>query len=197
MLKLKLPILWPPNVKNWLIGKDGCWERLRAGGEGDDRGWDGWMASPTLRTWVWVNSRSWWWTGRPGMLQFMELQRVRHNWATEQQQGRARGVRRKERKKILCCCYSVTKSLCQISWVFMTEILAAPKTVLFWKGWHWKHSRRGLEKQELGTGKKYRLPAGRKVKLASQIRNHARWGTFTAWPKAWRRGTTNQSTRFP
>ena len=48
-----------------------CWEGLGAGGEGDDRGWDGWMASLTQWTWVWVNSRSWWWTGRPGMLQFM------------------------------------------------------------------------------------------------------------------------------
>ena len=60
-----------------------CWERLRAGGEGDDRGWDGWMASPTQWTWVWVDSRSWCWTGTPGMLQFMGLQRVRFNWATE------------------------------------------------------------------------------------------------------------------
>ena len=51
-----------------------CWERLRAGGEGDDRGWDGWMASPTEWTWVWVNSGSWWWTGRPGMLRFTGLQ---------------------------------------------------------------------------------------------------------------------------
>ena len=59
-----------------------CWERLRAG-KGDDRGWDGWMASPTRWTWVWVNSRSWWWTGRPGVLQFMRSQRVGHNWATE------------------------------------------------------------------------------------------------------------------
>ena len=58
-------------------------ERLRAGGEGDDKGWDGWMASPTRWTWVWVNSRSWWWTGRPGVLQFMGLQRVGHDWATE------------------------------------------------------------------------------------------------------------------
>ena len=48
-----------------------CWEGLGAGGEGDDRGWDGWMASPTQWTWVWVNSRTWWQTGRPGMLQFM------------------------------------------------------------------------------------------------------------------------------
>ena len=60
-----------------------CWERLRAEGEGDDRGWDGWMASPTQRTWVWVDSRSWWWTGRPGVLRFMGSQRVGHDWATE------------------------------------------------------------------------------------------------------------------
>jgi len=60
-----------------------CWEGLGAGGEGDDRGWDGWMASLTWWTWVWVNFRSWWWTGRPGVLQFMGSQRVGHNWATE------------------------------------------------------------------------------------------------------------------
>ena len=60
-----------------------CWERLRAGREGDDRGWDGWMASPTQWTWVWVDSGSWWWTGRPGVLRFMRSQRVRHDWATE------------------------------------------------------------------------------------------------------------------
>ena len=63
--------------------KPWCWEGLGAGGEGDDRGWDGWMASPTQWTWVWVNSRSWWWTGRPGMLRFMGSQRVGHDWATE------------------------------------------------------------------------------------------------------------------
>ena len=60
-----------------------CWERLKAGGEGDNREWDGWMASPTQRTWVWVNSGSWWWTGRPGMLQSIGSQRVGHNWETE------------------------------------------------------------------------------------------------------------------
>ena len=60
-----------------------CWEGLGAGGEGDDRRWDGWMASPTRCTWVWVNSGSWWWTGRPGMLWFMGSWRVRHNWAIE------------------------------------------------------------------------------------------------------------------
>ena len=66
-----------------------CWERFKAGGEGDNRGWDGWMASQwmplrwTQWTWVWVNSGSWWWTGRPGVLQSMVSQRVQHDWATE------------------------------------------------------------------------------------------------------------------
>ena len=60
-----------------------CWERLRAGGEGNDRRWDGWMASLTQWTWVWVNSGSCWWTGRPGVLRFMGSQRVGHDWVTE------------------------------------------------------------------------------------------------------------------
>ena len=60
-----------------------CWEGLGTGGEGDDRGWDGWMASPTRWTWIWVNSRSWWWTGRPGVLWLMGWQRVGHEWANE------------------------------------------------------------------------------------------------------------------
>ena len=60
-----------------------CWEGLGAGQEGDDNGWGGWMTSLTRWTWVWVNSGSWWWTGRPGMLRFMGSQRVGHDWATE------------------------------------------------------------------------------------------------------------------
>ena len=68
------------------------WERLKAGGEGDDIGWAGWMASPIQWTWVWVNSGSWWWTGRSGMLWFMGLQRVRHDWATELELERGMGV---------------------------------------------------------------------------------------------------------
>ena len=60
-----------------------CWERLKAGGEGDDRGWDGWMSSLTRWTWVWAVSGSWWWTGRPGVLQSMGSQRVRCYWMTE------------------------------------------------------------------------------------------------------------------
>ena len=66
-----------------LLKRPWGWERLRAGGEGDDQGWDGWMASPTQWTWVWVNSRSWWWIGGPGMLQSMGSQRVGHDWVTE------------------------------------------------------------------------------------------------------------------
>ena len=60
-----------------------CWVRLRAGGKGIDRGWDGWMASLTQWTWVWVDSGGWWWTGRAGLLRFMGSQRVRHDWANE------------------------------------------------------------------------------------------------------------------
>jgi len=60
-----------------------CWEGLGAGGEGDDRGWDGWMASLTRWTWVWVNSGSWQWTGRSGVLWFMRSQRVGHDWSTD------------------------------------------------------------------------------------------------------------------
>ena len=72
---------WCEELTHWK--RPWCWKGLGAGGEGDDREWDGWMAPPTLWTWVWVNSRSWWWTGRPGMLWFMGSQRVRHDWATE------------------------------------------------------------------------------------------------------------------
>ena len=60
-----------------------CWERLKAGGEGDNRGWDGLMVSLTQWIWVWASFRSWWWTGKPGVLQSMDSQRVRHDWVTE------------------------------------------------------------------------------------------------------------------
>ena len=77
-------ILWPSDAKELThLKRPWCWERLKAGGKGDDRGWDGWMASPTQWTWVWVNYGSWWWTGRPGVLQSMGSQRVGHNWVTE------------------------------------------------------------------------------------------------------------------
>ena len=66
MLKLSL-VIWCEELTHWK--RPWCWERLKAGGEGDERGWDGWMASPIQRMWVWVSSGSWWWTGRPGTLQ--------------------------------------------------------------------------------------------------------------------------------
>ena len=72
---------WCEELTHWK--RPWCGESWRKGGEGDNRRWDSWMASPTRWTWVWVNSRSWWWTGRPGMLQSMGLQRVGHYWETE------------------------------------------------------------------------------------------------------------------
>ena len=75
-VEAETPILWPPDAKTWLIWKDPDAGRLKAGGEGDNREWDGWMASPTQWKWVWVNYRSWWWTGRPGVLQPTGSQRV-------------------------------------------------------------------------------------------------------------------------
>ena len=83
------PILWPPDAKSWLIRKrPWCWERLKAGGEGNNRGWNWWMASLTLWTQVWASSRRWWRTGKPGVLQSIGLQKVRHNWAIEQHRAK-------------------------------------------------------------------------------------------------------------
>ena len=75
------PILWPPGAKSQLIGKDPDAGKDIRQEEKGRTGWDGWMASPTQWTWVWVNSGSWWWTGRSGVLQPMGLQRVGHDWA--------------------------------------------------------------------------------------------------------------------
>ena len=79
--KAETSVLWPPDVKSWLIGKDPDagrhWGQEEKGTTEDE------MASPTWWTWIWVNSGSWWWTGRPGMLQFMGSQRVGHDWTTE------------------------------------------------------------------------------------------------------------------
>ena len=72
--KAETPVLWPPHAKNWLIGKDSDAGRDWGQEEKGTTGWDGWMASLTWWTWVWVNSGSWWWTGRPGMLRFMGSQ---------------------------------------------------------------------------------------------------------------------------
>ena len=83
MLKLKLwcfgHLMW--RVTHWK--RPWFWERLKAGVEGDDRGWDDWITSPTRRMWAWASSGIWWWTGKPGMLQSLGSQRVGHDWATE------------------------------------------------------------------------------------------------------------------
>ena len=71
---------WCKELTHWK--RPWCWERLKAGGEGDNRGWDGWMALPTQWTWVWVNSGRWWWTGRP-VCCGPWVRRVGHNWVTE------------------------------------------------------------------------------------------------------------------
>ena len=106
IFKLYIIVLVLPNIKMGFLWREWCWSwnsstlatsceelthwkrlwfwvGLGAGGEGDDRGWDGWMASLTRWIWVWVNSGSWWWTGRPGVLWFMGSQKVRHDWTTE------------------------------------------------------------------------------------------------------------------
>ena len=83
ILKLKLQyfghLMWRADYwkRPW------CWERLKTGGKGDSRGWNGWMASPTQWTWVWANSGSWWWTGKPSVLQSMGSQRVECDWVSE------------------------------------------------------------------------------------------------------------------
>ena len=79
MLKLKLQYFGHLMWRTDSLERPWCWERLKAGGEGDNRGWDGWRASPTQRTWVWASSGSWWWTRKAGVLQSMGSQRVRHN----------------------------------------------------------------------------------------------------------------------
>ena len=87
MVKLKLQylchLMWRTDslekTRPW------CWARLKAGGEGDDRGWDAWMASLTQWIWIWASSWRWWRTGKPGVLQFMGSQRVGHDWMTKQQ----------------------------------------------------------------------------------------------------------------
>ena len=83
VLKLKLQYFGHLMERTDSLEIPWCWERLKARGEGDNRGWDSWMASPTRWTWVWVDSGCWWWTGRPLMLQFTGSQRVGHDWANE------------------------------------------------------------------------------------------------------------------
>ena len=77
------PVLWPPDAKNWPMEETLMLGKIEGRRRGDDRGWDGWMTSLTRWARVWASSRSWWWTGNPGMLQSMGWQRVRHDWVIE------------------------------------------------------------------------------------------------------------------
>ena len=81
--KAEAPVLWPSDAKNWLTGKNPDAGKDWRQEEKGTTGWDGWMALLTQWTWVWTSSGSWWWTGKPGMLQSMGSQRVGHDWVTE------------------------------------------------------------------------------------------------------------------
>ena len=129
MLKLKLQyfdhLIWRTDSleKTLMLG------RLKVGGEGDNRGWDGWMVSPTQWTWVWVDSRSWWWTGKPGVLQSMGSQRVRHDWATELNWTDAFRLR----SQVLTRSFNPHKSLSSAR----TSFLSCRRPIRFPDGHHW------------------------------------------------------------
>ena len=125
MLKLNTLATWCEELTH--LKRPWCWEGLGAGGEGDDRGWDGWMASLTQWTWAWASSRCWWRTGKPGMLQSMGSQRVGHNWATEQCVCVCvcvppRGITREKTHKLRWYDQEVAlpkiKNICVTSWSF-------------------------------------------------------------------------------
>ena len=115
-----------------------CWEGLGAGWEGDDRGWDGWMASLTWWTWVWVDSGSWWWTGRPGVLWFMGSQRVGHDWVTELNWNVMNDIFFNIKKKIMYRKYRFTQILRKMipifsimNWLFETRKEAFIYCIIF------------------------------------------------------------------
>ena len=109
MLKLKLQYFGHLMRRVDSLEKSLVLRGIEGRGEGDNRGWEGWMASLTRWTWVWVNSGSWWWTGRPGVLQFMGSQRVGRDWATELNWYGLWSIN-KGRYLWLFCCFSVLKN---------------------------------------------------------------------------------------
>ena len=134
MLKLKLQYFGHLMRRADSLEKTLMLEGLGAEGEGDNRGWDGWMASPNQWTWVWVNSGSWWWTGRPGILQVMGSQRVGHDWATELNWHYWMAVK----NKALSVCHILYKKLCWkpscfSAWVLIS--LTPRRTQVFLKVW--------------------------------------------------------------
>ena len=132
------PVLWPPHSKSWLIRKNWrCWERLKAEGEGDDRGWDGWMASPTWWTWVWAIFRSCWGTGRPGVLQSMGSPRVRHDWVTElnwmDNHHHFRYVLRIQKKHWSNIRLNVSRGFLEIGFYIFVTSLWVPFCICWWQ----------------------------------------------------------------
>ena len=120
------PILWPSKqLTHWK--RPCCWERLRAGGEGDNRGWDGWITSPTQCTRVWVDSGRWWRTGKLGMLQCMGSWRVRHDLVTEQEQKCIFG--RNSTEVILCSSWCIIPGGTKFHffWLLMLTLFALLK----------------------------------------------------------------------
>ena len=109
-----------------------CWERLKAGGEGGDKRWDGWIALPTQWKWVWVNSRRWWRTGKSGMLQFMRSQRVRHDWVNEQQINKQCGCSELHNMQLSLFKDDALKSACSArlrDWIVQFSFQFYPKVV--------------------------------------------------------------------
>ena len=122
-----------------------CWERLKVGGEGDNRGWDGWMASPMWWTWVWVGSGSWWWTGKPGVLQSMGSQRVGHNWVTELKDDHVSIL------ELCVYCMAYQRGLCRYGWSQDLELERLSRIITLWTQcnhkalYQGKRERRGSE----------------------------------------------------
>ena len=120
---------WSEKLTHWK--RPWCWERLKAGGGGDDRGWGGWMASLTWWTWVWASSGSWRWTGKPGMLPSMGLQRVGHDWVTE-----LNWTELQKKGKALSWCFARSQSLADMEicglYVYVNLLMILAKTVTSW-----------------------------------------------------------------
>ena len=107
-----------------------CWERLRAGGDGDYRGWGGWIASTTQWTWVWASSGRWWRTGKPGMLQSMGSQRVKHDLVTEQTVQELKHVRKEwevEAQNLVLCFSVFTRFIFAILLFLIVGVIQSPK----------------------------------------------------------------------
>ena len=124
---------WCEELTHW--ERPWCWERLKAGGEGDDRGWGdegGWMASLTRWTWVWVSSGSWWWTEKPGVKQSMGSQRVKHDWAIELKWMRNKVLYLSWQEILLVCIMFLQFSSVQFShvWLFATPWITAHQASL-------------------------------------------------------------------